>query len=109
MQSPDARWPLVYAAFIADGSSDSSLPAPSPDVVSRRMGDEAVLVHLVTNRMFALNETGARFWELFTAGRSRGEIEQQLQQEYDVSQEQVAQEIDALLDALEAERLVLRK
>jgi hypothetical protein len=82
------------------------LPAPSPDVVSRRLGDEVVLVHLKTNRIFSLSPTGARLWELLSDGMSRPEIEQQLREEYDVSREAVSAEIDSLVATLEAEALV---
>jgi hypothetical protein len=74
--------------------------------VSRRLGDEVVLVHLQTNRIFALSPTGARFWELLSDGKSRPEIEAQLLREYDVSPEAVAAEIDSLVRVLEEERLV---
>ncbi|HEX5583909.1 PqqD family protein [Gaiella sp.] len=82
------------------------LPVPSPDVVSRRLGDEVVLVHLRTNRIFSLSPTGARLWELLSDGMSRPEIEQQLRDEYDVSREAVSAEIDSLVATLEAEALV---
>ena len=83
-----------------------TLPTPSPDVVSRRLGDEVVLVHLKTNRIFSLSPTGARLWELLSDGMSRPEIEQQLREEYDVSPEAVSAEIDSLVAMLEAEALV---
>ncbi len=70
------------------------------------MGDEIVLVHLKTNRIFSLNPTGARFWELLSEGQSRSEIETTLLQEYDGSQAEVSAEIDALVTTLEGERLV---
>jgi len=85
---------------------DTELPAPSADVVSRRLGDEVVLVHLQTNRIFALNPTGARFWQLLVEGKGRGEIEATLQREYEVPAEQVAAEIDALVSELRRERIV---
>src|SRR6187200_635281 len=85
-----------------------ALPAPSPDVVSRRLGDEIVLVHLQTNRIFSLSPTGARLWELLSAGRSRPEIERQLREEYDVSPEAVSAEVSSLVTMLEAEALVER-
>lgn len=89
-----------------DSLRRDALPTPSPDVVSRRLGDEIVLVHLKTNRIFSLSPTGARLWELLSEGRSRPEIEQQLQHEYDVSQETVSAEIDSLVTTLEGEALV---
>jgi hypothetical protein len=92
----------------SEPSTAMELPSPSPDVVSRRVGDEAVLVDLKTNRIFALSPTGARFWELLSEGRGRPEIEGQLLEEYDVDREQVTAEIDALVETLEGEGLVRR-
>lgn len=103
---------LDEARDVRPGPSDpgrratQSLPTPSPEVVSRRLGDEVVLVHLKTNRIFSLSPTGARFWELLAAGRGRSEIEATLLQEYDVTPEAVSAEIDSLVGMLEAERLV---
>lgn len=87
-------------------ASDERFPTPSPDVVSRRLGDEVVLVDLRTNRIFALSPTGARLWELLSEGRSRPEIEEQLLREYEVPRETVSAEIDSLVRTLEDERLV---
>ena len=84
----------------------NALPAPSPDVVSRRLGDEIVLVNLKTNRIFSLSPTGARFWELLSEGRSRTEIELQLLQEFEVSREEASAEMDSLVATLRAEALV---
>jgi Coenzyme PQQ synthesis protein D (PqqD) len=75
-------------------------------VVSRRLGDEVVLVHLKTNRIFSLSPTGARFWELLSDGRSRREIEAALLREYEVTPEEVSAEINSLVRTMEAERLV---
>jgi len=84
----------------------NGLPQANPDVVSRRVGGEVVLVHLQTNQIFALNETGARFWELFEQRKTRPEIEAALTAEFDVSDDQVAREIDELLEALAREDIV---
>ena len=89
-----------------DPASPGVLPAPSAEVVSRRVGDEVVLVHLGTNRIFALSTTGARFWELLSDGSTRREIEERLLEEYEVSREEVSAEIDSLVSTLEAEGLV---
>jgi len=82
------------------------LPTPSPDVVSRRLGDEVVLVHLKTNRIFSLSPTGARFWELLSDGLTRPEIERRLLQEFDVSRGDASAEIDSLVTTLRGEALV---
>lgn len=82
------------------------LPTPDPDVAFQRLEDEIVLVHLKTNQIFALNVTGARFWELLAEGKPRAEIETTMLSEFDVTREQLNAEIARLLDALAAERLV---
>ena len=89
-----------------EGDEAAILPTPGPDVVSRRLGDEVVLVHLKSNRIFSLNPTGARFWELLSDGKSRYEIEAALLGEYDGSREEVSAEIDSLVRLLQAEGLV---
>jgi hypothetical protein len=75
-------------------------------VVARDMGGSAVLVHLESNRIFELNATGARVWSLLEQGLSRDEICARLQQEFQVSVEDVAATVDALLASLEGERLI---
>jgi coenzyme PQQ synthesis protein D (PqqD) len=85
----------------------SKLPTVSPDVVAQSVGDEIVLVHLRTNDIYALNDTAARFWELFTGGMQRPEIERVLLEEFDVPQEQLERELDDLLDELEQRHIVL--
>ena len=82
------------------------LPTPDPDVAFQRVDDEVVLVHLKTNQIFALNATGARFWELLAEGRTRDEIEATMGTEFAVAPEVLTAEIDDLLAALARERLV---
>lgn len=83
-----------------------ALPVVNPDVAHQRVEDEVVLVHLKTNQIFALNETGARFWELLCAGSSRPEIEAAMLAEFEVEPQTLAAEIDGLLAALAREDMV---
>jgi hypothetical protein len=83
-----------------------TLPTPHEDVVSERVGDDLVLVHLGTNEIFALNPTGARFWELLVAGGSRDAIEQQLLSEYEVDPTALRAEIDSMLGELARHEMV---
>lgn len=78
----------------------------SDDVVSSRLGDAGVLVHLQTNRIFELNATGVRVWELIGEGRTLDQIERLLQEEFDVTPEQVRQEVSELVAALSREGLL---
>ncbi len=76
------------------------------DIVSRRMGDEMVVVHLGTNRIHTLNPTAARLWELLEAGHSLGEIRSVLLDEFEVDESSVAREVGALLSELEGSELI---
>jgi hypothetical protein len=89
--------------------TEGSLPRPNPNVAFKLVDDEAVLVHLETNRIFTLTETGARFWQLLAEGRDRPAIEQELLREYDVAEQDLEAEVDSLLRELAAEDLVERK
>lgn len=78
---------------------------PKTEVVGRRVGEELVLVDLETNRIFSLNATGARIWELLEAGLEPTAIHAALQAEFEVG-EPLSAEIDRLLAALMDEELV---
>ena len=79
---------------------------PSQDVVGQRLGDEVVLVSLETNRIFELNRTGARFWELLQSENDRDRIEAQLLEEFAVTEEELSAEVDRLIKSLNDEELV---
>jgi hypothetical protein len=81
---------------------------PSKDVVSRRVGEEIVLVHLESEEMYSLNQTGARAWELLGEGHDEESIEATLADEYAIEREDARRELDALLGELERCGLVER-
>ncbi|HET9369108.1 MAG TPA: PqqD family protein [Vicinamibacterales bacterium] len=79
---------------------------PAPDVVARRLGDGAVLVHLPTNKIFELNETGARVWELIASGKTIAAMTSALVEEYDVDPADAEAKIRIVVDDLSAAGLV---
>ena len=79
---------------------------PHADVVARRMGDAVVLIHLGTNRIYELNATGARIWELLVEGRSVEEIEKTLSTEFEAGGVDLGAEIARLIDLVRTEKLV---
>src|SRR5436190_8481857 len=79
---------------------------PHPDAISRRLGDQLVLVNLSDNRIFELNPTGARVWELLEETGSRDQLVARLRNEFDVDPARLAGEVDALLRELFARGLV---
>ena len=78
----------------------------SPDAVSNRLGDSGVVVNLRTNRIFELNATGMRAWELIGDGHTRDEIERRLEDEFDAAPGRVRMEFAQLLGDLAREGLV---
>lgn len=79
---------------------------PSNEVVSRKLGDRSVVVNLRTNRIYELNRTASRVWELLEAGSVRTELEATLLDEFDVGQSVLAREVDRMLGQLSAEGLI---
>jgi hypothetical protein len=78
----------------------------SPDVVARRLEDEIVLVNLATNRIFSLNRTGGRYWELLDEGLGHEVIVRRLLDEFDVDRTTLEQEIENITAQLRSEGLV---
>jgi hypothetical protein len=79
---------------------------PSADTVAERLGDELILVHMKTDRMFVLNGTGARIWEFLSAGHDAAEIQRRLLQEYEVVEPEVEAGVHDLLNSLCKEQLI---
>jgi hypothetical protein len=78
----------------------------SADAVFNRLGDGGVVVNLRTNRIFELNATGMRAWELIGGGHTREEIERQLEDEFDAGPDRVRRELEQLMAELAREGLV---
>ena len=76
------------------------------DVVSRRLDDVVVIINLKTNRIFELNSTGGRLWELLSEGASLSTIQGRMRTEFDVSDSDLTHAIKALGDWLSSEGLI---
>jgi Coenzyme PQQ synthesis protein D (PqqD) len=73
---------------------------PSEDAVVKRLGDEVVLVQLKTNEIYTLNRTGARLWELLEAHHDLERAQEQMLEEFEVSEEQLRAEVRSIVDEL---------
>jgi hypothetical protein len=82
-------------------------PKPHPDVVWRRVGDQVVVVNLRTNRIYSLNHTGARLWELISAGHDRAAVETALIEEFDVEESELRRGVAAALEELAKAGLIV--
>lgn len=88
------------------GSIVSSRFQTSPDTIATRVGDEIVLVHLKTDRIYVLNRTGARLWELLAADCERQEILRRMLAEFAVAPAELERELDGWLATLTADSLI---
>jgi hypothetical protein len=78
----------------------------APDVVARRLDDEVVLVHLGTNRIWTLNATGGRYWELLEEGLGHEIIVRRMREEFEVDETTLEQEIASITADLRRAGLV---
>lgn len=79
---------------------------PDPDVVTQRLDNELVVVHLRTNRIFILNRTAARYWELLDSGLDSAQIQETLLREFAVEEDDLREEIEGFVRRLASEELI---
>ena len=87
-------------------TSKSPHISPSPDVLSQQYDNSVVLLNLRTDRFFHLNRTGARFWELLVEGKSLVQIHETVSSEFEVDDDQLTAQMNALIAELRTEDLV---
>ena len=89
----------------------SSTPArfrSSPDALATRVGDEIVLVDLKTDKIYSLNRTAARIWELMCADCDRAEVERRMLEEFDVTPGRLAEAVDEVITSMTQDGLLMR-
>ena len=73
---------------------------PCEDVISRHMMDEVVLVNLKSETIYTLNATGAKFWELMKEGKRIDQIVDEIQNEYNIIEEDLQIELEFIVSQL---------
>lgn len=84
---------------------DTRLEA-SPSVVTREIGGEMVLMDLDSGNYFGLNAVGGHVWQAIEDGKTIAELCDQIEQAFDVSREQLQQDVLALAGELVERKLV---
>lgn len=79
----------------------------SSDVTGKVIDGEAIIMNLATGAYYSLEGAGAALWELLELGCSRSEAAGALAERYDVSPEVIARDVDAVVDELLAEELIV--
>jgi Coenzyme PQQ synthesis protein D (PqqD) len=78
----------------------------NPEVIAKRLDKATVLVHVPTSRIFELNETGTRIWELLGQGLDANSIIGHVVDEFEVEHARAEGEVNNLLARLRAEGLL---
>ena len=81
-------------------------PCRRERVLVERVDDETVLLDLDSGSYFALNDVGARIWELCDGDRSVDDIVSTITAEYDVDTETARRDVVELLSMLAEEQLL---
>ena len=84
----------------------NDLYQPKEEVISKKLDDEIVLVDLETESIYSLNETGARFWELMGEKKSIDQIIIELQDEYEITEEELQIELETIICQLLEQGLI---
>jgi hypothetical protein len=79
----------------------------APDVRSRRIGDETVILDLGTEQYFGLSGVGSRLWDLLGQGTDISGAVDRLAAEYEVDAALVRTDVEDLLRSLIGSELVV--
>ena len=86
-------------------SPESKMVIPA-QVMSRQVGDETVILDLTSGMYFGLDPVGARIWQLLSVGHQMDAVVTSLLNEYEVSEEQLRQDVETLVSELISRGLV---
>ena len=84
----------------------TAVPTQNPDTAARLIDDKVFVLNPETSELHALNEVGARIWELADGVRPVADIVATIEQEYDVSTQSAQADVAGFLDELVAKGLV---
>ncbi len=84
---------------------DAKLVCP-PEVLSRMLAGEAVLLHLGSGLYFGLNDVASRAWERIVEGATFGDLLHTLVAEFEVTEETARPDLESFVTALVEKNLV---
>ncbi|HEX6090404.1 MAG TPA: PqqD family protein [Gemmatimonadales bacterium] len=79
----------------------------SGDVTGKVIDGEAIIMNLATGAYYSMDGVGAALWELLEQGCSREESVSALAERFDVAREMLERDVDAVVDDLLAEELLV--
>jgi hypothetical protein len=79
----------------------------APDVVSRNLDGEQVILDLKTGVYYGLDEVGTFLWERFASGKTLAQARADLVAEFDVEAGRAAADLSRLVQTLKKRNLVV--
>lgn len=85
---------------------------PSPDVVSREIEGQVIIIPIVAgmgdleNELFSLNDTGMAIWKKLDGRRTLKQIINELEKEYEDSEKNIAEDVIGLSSELLKRRII---
>jgi len=80
-----------------------SIPA---QVMARQVGTETVLLDLASGTYFGLDPVGARIWELMGEDKTLAQVCDTMQEEFEVTREDIERDVLDLMEQLQAKQLI---
>jgi hypothetical protein len=80
-----------------------------PEVLSRVLAGEAVLLDLQSGTYFGLNDVGTRVWELLKEPKTKDELRAVILAEYEVTEAELDADLERILGELVGRGLVVRE
>ncbi len=77
-----------------------------PDVVSRELEGEQVLLDMASGTYFGLNEAGSLIWKLLLESKSKAEITAEIVSCYDVTIDEASKDIEHLFSLMQEKKLL---
>jgi hypothetical protein len=85
----------------------TDVPSQSPDSAARVIDDATFVLHGETSELHALNEVGARIWELTDGSRTLADIAAVIQEEYEVDADRAQADVNEFISELVGKQLVV--
>jgi hypothetical protein len=79
----------------------------APDVLFRVVGEEGVLLNLITARYLGLNPVGTRMWNVLSGASSIQAAYDELIEEYEVEPAQLRADLVEFIDQLLGQKLIV--
>ena len=79
----------------------------SSNAAHQMVGEEAILINLITGSYYSLNDTGTMFWELLDGERTIADCARLIAAEYEVEADVVEADLLELAAGFEQEGLII--